>query len=164
LAQSVTRDVHPRSMLDELIRLGIVQHDKVNDSVTLVRSDFVPEKNSVQMLGFLGDNVGDHLDAAVANVVQNGNAHLEQAIFADELSAESVAVLLPMVTSNWKQLREGMVPEITAAIKSDRIAGRLQNQRLRIGLYTFTEADSSLQPDGSAARPGRKLRSRGKCK
>jgi len=40
LAQSITRDVHPRSMLDELVRLGLVQHDEDLDSVSLARSEF----------------------------------------------------------------------------------------------------------------------------
>ena len=37
LAQAVTRDVHPRSLLDELCRLGLAQWDEVADTVTLVR-------------------------------------------------------------------------------------------------------------------------------
>jgi hypothetical protein len=32
-----------------------------------------------------------------------------------------------------------MVPTITGLIESDRLAGRVQDQRMRIGLYTFNE-------------------------
>jgi len=139
LAQSVTRDVHPRSLLDELIRLGLACHDEASDCVTLKRSEFVPDADSRQMLDFMGNNVGDHLDAAVANVLKDGRQHLEQAIFADELSAESIETLRPLVAVQWQALRDALVPVIADLIEADALAGRQQNQRLRIGLYSFSE-------------------------
>jgi hypothetical protein len=139
LAQSITRDIHPRSMLDELVRLGVVQHDEKQDVVSLTRNDFVPKHDSRQMLSFLGENVGDHLDAAVDNVMHDGSKHLEQAVFADELSKESIKSLRPLVMAQWQALRDAMVPTISALIEADQLAGRVQDQRIRIGLYTFTE-------------------------
>jgi len=158
LAQTVTRDVHHRSMLDELIRLDLVSYDESLDLVSLTRNDFVPRCDSQQMLNFLGDNVGDHLNAAIANVLHDGNSHLEQAVFADELSTESIEALLPLVMAHWKALREDMVPAITALIEADKLAGRAQDQRVRIGLYTFadTTTDSKTSQKGRVARRYRK--------
>lgn len=144
LAQSVTRDVHPRSLLDELIRLGLASYDEANDCVTLIRSDFVPDVDSRQMLDFLSNNVGDHLDAAVANVLKDGCQHFEQAVFADELSAESIDILRPLVTDQWQALRDALVPTLTELIEADTLAGRSQNQRVRIGLYAFSESTSDI--------------------
>lgn len=157
LAQSITRDVHPRSMLDELVRLGLVQYDEELDSVSLTRNEFVPRGDSRQMLDLLGGNVGDHLDAAVANVLHDGGSHLEQAVFADELSAESIKTLRPLVTGQWKALRDAMVPTILALIESDRLAGRIQDQRMRIGLYSFDENMPNIGTAANkpAARPKR---------
>lgn len=149
LAQSVTRDVHPRSLLDELIRLGFASYDEANDSVTLTRTEFVPDVDSRQMLDFLSDNVGDHLDAAVANVLKDGRQHFEQAIFADELSVESIEILRPLVTAQWQALRDAMVPTLTELIEADTLAGRPQDQRVRIGLYAFSEST----PDIAALSP-----------
>lgn len=145
LAQLVTRDVHPRSLLDELIRLGLVQHDETCDQVTLVADDFVPRADLQQMLAFLSDNVGDHLEAAVENVTVGDGRHMEQAIFADELSEESVRALQPRITARWQALREEMVPVITGLIEADRQAGRPQDQRVRIGLYSFTTLDAACK-------------------
>jgi len=142
LAQTITRDVHPRSMLDELIRLDLVSYDKSLDLVSLTRNDFVPRSDSQQMLNFLGDNVGEHLNAAIANVLNDGNSHLEQAVFADELSAESLEALQPLVMAHWNTLHEKMVPALTSLIEADKLAGRTQDQRVRIGLYTFTDTTS----------------------
>jgi len=162
LAQAITRDVHPRSMLDELIRLGLVYHDEERDSVSLTRRDFVPNMDSRQMLGLLGDNVGDHLEAAVENVVHDNRRHLEQAVFADELSAESVTALRPLVTTHWQALRDAMVRSITVLIEADRAAGHKQDQRVRIGLYTFAETvpHTEAPPDVPTAHPKRKYTSK----
>ena len=158
LAQSITRDVHPRSMLDELVRLGLVHYDEDLDRVSLTRNEFVPREDTQQMLDFLGDNVGDHLNAAVANVLQNGNRYHEQAVFADELSTESIKVLRPIVAEQWKALRDAMVPTIISLIESDRLAGRIQDQRIRVGVFAFDEGTRSteLQVETVAARPKRK--------
>jgi len=91
------------------------------------------------MLGFLGDNVGDHLSAAVSNVIAAEPPHFEQAVFADELSLESVAAVRRMVLSSWERLMEGAVPALEALIEEDRKLGRAQNQRVRIGLYSYSE-------------------------
>ncbi len=151
LAQSITRDVHPRSMLDELVRLGLVQYDEELDNVSLTRNEFVPNGDQQQMFDMLSDNVGDHLDAAVANVLHDGSRYLEQAVFADELSAESIEALRPLITGQWKALRDAMVPTILTMIESDRSAGRIQDQRVRIGLYAFDE--STLSTETSANKP-----------
>lgn len=143
LAQLVTRDVHPRSILDELVRLGMVQYDEEHDQVALSCGDFVPKADLQQMLAFLSDNVGDHLEAAVENVATGNGRHLEQAIFADELSPESIRALQPRIIERWQALREEMVPVITQLIEADRQAGRPQDQRIRIGLYSFTTRDAA---------------------
>jgi hypothetical protein len=158
LAQSITRDIHPRSMLDDLIRLGLVHHDEEFDRVSLTRNEFVPRGDSRQMLGFLGDNVGDHLEAAVANVLHDGSRHFEQAVFADELSAESIEALRPLITTQWQALCEAMVPAISAFIEADRLSGRVQDQRARIGFYSFAEATTTAGalPGASPAPAKRK--------
>ena len=146
LAQSVTRDVHPRSLLDELLRLGMAVHDTERDTVALVRDAFVPRGDAERMLGFLGDNVGDHLGAAVANVLSDGHAHFEQAVFADELSVESIQHIRTLVSVQWREATAALVPAIEALIEQDRAAGRAQDQRLRIGLYAYTDRMDGATP------------------
>lgn len=143
LAHAVTRDVHPRSLLDELCRLGIAHLDDTTDTVRLVRNAFVPSDAQGPMLGFLGDNVGDHLMAAVSNVLAQEPPHFEQAVFADELSAESLVAIRRFVLGQWKSLMHGAVPLLEGLIEEDRQQGRPQDQRIRIGLYSYA-ADAAL--------------------
>jgi acid stress-induced BolA-like protein IbaG/YrbA len=91
------------------------------------------------MFGFLGDNVSDHFAAAVANVQGDGSKHFEQAIFADELSSESLAAVRSLVAAHWQQMLERLVPQLESMIAADAQAGRTADQRLRVGLYSYDE-------------------------
>jgi Family of unknown function (DUF6502) len=139
LAQQITRDVHPRSLLDELLRLKLAVLDEATDTVSLVRDAFVPRGDAVRMLGFLGDNVGDHLHASVDNVLGNGLSHFEQAIFADGLSDDSMARVRDLIRTHWQLLLDGLVPALEAMVASDGALQPPPERRLRVGLYTFED-------------------------
>lgn len=140
LARSVTQDVHPRSLLDELCRLELVALDGATDTVTLQRNAFVPRADAEQMLGLLAGNATDHLEAAVANVLGQGDEHFEQALYADELSAESVQALRPLIAAEWARLFQNLAPALERCIADDRAHGRDPDQRVRIGFYSFAQA------------------------
>jgi Family of unknown function (DUF6502) len=138
LAQSVTKDVHPRTLLEELLRLGLARVDDSGDSVHLLRETFVPSDDEARMFGFLGANVGDHLRGAVANVLAQGPRNIEQALFAHGLSSESIANLRPLVAQQWQAVARGLVPAVQQFIDDDVTAGRQADQRVRVGLYMYT--------------------------
>ena len=137
LARSVTQDVHPRSLLDELCRLGLVVVE--DDTVTLIRESVVGAGDSDRAYGFLGGNVGDHLRAAVANVLADVPPHVEQAVFADELSAESMAAFRDIAKAQWQALLAATVPALQALVDADAAAARVRDRRVRIGLYTWND-------------------------
>ncbi len=148
LAQSVTRDVHPRSLLAELCRLGLVRVDDAGEQVELLHDRYAPVGDEPRMLGFLAANVGDHLQAAVANVLDGDEPrHLEQALFADELSAKSVQQIQPLVRAQWQQMLRVLAPEIQKLIDDDAAQGRVQDQRVRVGLYGYAQA---MRPEAGA--------------
>ena len=150
LAHSVTRDVHPRSLLDELCRLGLAALD--GDTVRIVRDTFVPRGDADRMLGFLGTNVGDHLRASVANVLADTPPHLEQAMFADGLSADSVESFRQLMRTQWKNVLATAVPALQKMIDDDRAAGRALDQRVRLGMYTYNEPQPA-PPERADADP-----------
>jgi hypothetical protein len=152
LAHSVNRDVRPRTLLEELCRLGIARIDDSDDTVELLRDTFVPSSDEEQMFGFLGENVGDHLSAAVENVVSRGLRHLEQALFADELSLPSIEHVRPLVGAHWKTLVQALAPVLQQLIDDDRANARPQDHRIRIGMYAFT-APMSGPPEPDSAIP-----------
>jgi hypothetical protein len=152
LAQAVTRDVHPRSLLDELLRLKLATLDEAADTVALLRGGFVPRGDRRRMLGFLSDNVGDHLRAAVENLLADGSRHFEQAVFADGLSAESVRQLRALIGPQWKALLEALVPRLEGWVRADAQQPDTPRHRVRIGLYAFDDLPAA-EPDASGSSP-----------
>ncbi|MDP3820055.1 MAG: DUF6502 family protein [Burkholderiales bacterium] len=155
LVQAVTRDVHPRSLLDELSRLGLARLD--GDTVHLVTDAvYVPEGDTARMLAYLGSNVGDHLRAAVANVVSEKPPHFEQAVSADGLSPASLAAFEQIVRTQWKALLAATAPALQQMIDADRAAGRTDDGRVRLGLYSYSERPpAAANPPDAAAAPKR---------
>lgn len=155
LARSITRDVHPRSILDELLRLSLATHDAQADTVALKRDAFVPHGDAVRMLQFLADNVGDHAAAAIDNVLGDGHRHFEQAVFAAPLSAASVHSMRPQISALWQQLLAALVPALEDKVEHDRDRPEA-TQRLRVGLYTYSveapKASADVAPSPQSRR------------
>lgn len=145
LAASVSKDVHPRTVLRELIRLGIARQDEAasdgrNAKISLCAEAFVPKKEYAEMLQLLSDNIGDHLAAAVHNVVTDGNSMLEQSVFADNLRPESVAALSLLARQIWAKACRDIVHDATKLFDQDR--GQPDaDQRIRVGMYFYHGPD-----------------------
>jgi hypothetical protein len=139
MAQSVTKHVHPRSLLDEMLRLGMVRLADEGESVVPLPVRVVPEADEARLLGFLAANVGDHLAAAVANVLHRDRRHLEQAIFSNTVSGASAAAAQALVSAQWTHLLAALVPALEGLIEEDSAAGRVPDHRLRVGLYAYHE-------------------------
>ncbi|MEM9307913.1 MAG: DUF6502 family protein [Pseudomonadota bacterium] len=89
LVQSVSRDVRPRAVLDELERRGIV---RVDESMIVLQADgLVGSADVGQKTHFFAHNVGDHLNAAADNLLQPSTPHLERAVFYNALTEASVS-------------------------------------------------------------------------
>jgi hypothetical protein len=150
LAQAITRDVHPRSLLDEMVRLTFAQTDADADTVTAAASA-VPRGDSARMLALLGGNVGDHLQAAVDNVAGGGPRHFEQALFADGLSDETLSWLREVVRAQWQAVRLAVVPELEARLQADAQAPVAPTRRWRLGLYSYDQTAPGPAPAATPA-------------
>ena len=139
LAQSVTRHVHPRSLLDELCRLKLARLSDDGLTVSLLTDRFVPHDDDQRLYTFLGANVGDHLSGATANVLQRDRRHFEQALFTDELSAENADTLRTLAQTLWATLAAAAVPALEQLIADDKAQGRPASSRGRIGLFSYHE-------------------------
>lgn len=145
LAQAITRHVHPRSLLDEMLRLGLVRLSDDGQTVHFEPDRVSPTQDDAQMFGFLGANVGDHLAAATANVIHRDRRHFEQAIYADELSEPSAAAIGDLARAQWARLRAELIPELERLIAADQAAGRPGTHRARLGVFTYHEPEP--EPD-----------------
>lgn len=146
LARSVTTDVHPRTLLDEMLRLKLVSHDPATDTVQL-SATMVPVGEIDAMLRFAAASLSDHIAAVRENLSAGHRAvagekdvrppFVEQSVFADELSAESAALAAERARALWQRMMKAMVPELQDLEARDRAAGRPGDHRIRIGLYSY---------------------------
>lgn len=89
----VSRDMHLRTVQDELVRQGLAQVS--GDQISLTSAAYLPTEDDAALMGYLGANLGDHIAAAVENVLvaPEPGQHLERAVHYNRLSDDSVGEL-----------------------------------------------------------------------
>ncbi len=93
LVRSVSKDIRPRVVLDEWLRLGVAQIDDL-DRVILVTDAFVPIHGLDEKLFYLGKNVHDHLESCAHNLTRpDAPPQLERSVYYDHLSKDSTLIL-----------------------------------------------------------------------
>ncbi|MFO1386336.1 MAG: DUF6502 family protein [Chitinivorax sp.] len=135
LARAVSKDLHPRTLLDELLRLGLVRLEQ--DQVLLNGDAFVPQAGFAEKLSMLVANVSDHLAAGAHNLMQQNPPLLEQSVFADQLQPASVLQLQQLARQLWQQDFKTMVNEASRLCAVDETQGG--QQRVRFGVYFYAE-------------------------
>lgn len=155
LARSVTTDVHPRAVLDSLLRLGMVAVDD-DDHVRLLVEQFVPSRESEHLIAFLRDNVRDHLAAAVSNAEGRSPRFLEQSIFANGLPETSLEPLHQQAREIWGELMRRFVPlaqqhvlHATDAQKEEAASATEAPHRLRFGVFFYAEPERVSTASGA---------------
>jgi Family of unknown function (DUF6502) len=141
LVASVSSDVRPRAVLDELLRLGVVQDDGA--VIRLSRGGFAPTQGFEEMSALLAANLHDHAAAAVANLHGEGN-FLEQAVFVDQLTAESALHLHTVSAQVWRQALKTVMSEAQSRFDADSAAPLVPGQprhRARVGIYFYSERE-----------------------
>lgn len=150
LARLVSSDVHPRTLLAEMQRLGLVELE--GDSVLLCAQAFMPQQGFAEDAGVFSAQVADHIAAAAHNLSVPADAprFLEQSMYGSGLTAESVAVLGDKARELWAEAFEQIVREGTQRFEGDRDApGR--HMRMRFGVYYYAEPQE-LHPEPAAAQ------------
>jgi hypothetical protein len=79
--------------------------------------------------------------------------HFEQAVFADGLTAASMASVRPQVHAHWQALLAALVPTLEARVAVDATLQPAPQGRLRVGLYTYHEGAEPEAPSTERARP-----------
>lgn len=158
LAASVSSDVRPRALLEELVRLGVVRVD-AEDHVELDGRAFVPRQGSDEVHFYFAENAHDHLAAAVHNLLGLEPMMLEQAIFGDALSRESVAEIAARVRDGWHGMVRDIVPRASELDGRDARAGRTDH-RMRFGIYFYSERKTAAGEPAKAAGPRTPRKSR----
>ncbi len=146
LVASVSSDIRPRAVLDELKRLGVVQEDA--DGIRLLAGGFAPRQGFEEMSWLFADNLRDHLAAAAMNL-QGQHNFLEQAVFVDQITEASAARLQQAAVTAWKQAFKTVMGQAQERFDDDATTAPAgaRNQRARFGVYFFND---SMEPGSPA--------------
>ena len=150
LVEKVSKNVRPRSVLDELVRLGVAEVD-ADDRVHLVTRGFVPAKELDAKAFYFGEALHDHLAAGVHNLEGGKPAWLERSVYYDELSPAAVAQLQAgPSTSRCRLCRKSTV----TAWRSKRATRRRRLSACGCAwAFSFTRSGSKpLRPAGRAEK------------
>jgi hypothetical protein len=140
LVAAVSSDVRPRAIRDELQRLGAVT-ERDDGRIALASDGFAPRRGFGEMTELFAANVGDHAAAAVANMQDDAN-FLEQAVYADELSAESVAHLQRAAVKAWSQAVRPLITQANERREGDAASAQRPRHRMRVGIYFYSTEES----------------------
>ncbi len=152
LVEQVSKDVRPRAVLDEWIRLGVARLDDAGN-VVLNQLAFVPEKGFQEKAFYFGRNVHDHLAAGAHNLLADGSPLLDRSVHYSNLTPESADALQAAAERTGMQsllALNRMALELSAKDKDNANATR----RVNFGLYFFKGPtsfnDLRLEDDGSS--------------
>lgn len=144
LVTSVSRDVRPRTVLDELTRQNILAVE--DTKVRLLLNGLVGPADMDQRLHFFSHNLGDHMNAAVDNLLSETPAHLERSVFYNNLDAgaldEIEQVARAQATETLLALN-ALAANRQAAASDDPDA----THRFRFGVFFYKE-DEQADPKG----------------
>lgn len=137
LVQSVAKqDMRARVVLDEWLRLGIVQLE--GDKVRLINDAFVPKAGMDEKAFFFGMNLADHLQAAATNLTSNEPPFFERCVYYQGLSLESVIKLQRESEELAMTYLKAMNERALSLQQLDKSQGEY---RFNTGVYVYQEQD-----------------------
>jgi hypothetical protein len=139
VAEVCRQDVRAKPVLDELLRLGVV--DVVDDTIRLKMEAFIPEDGLDEKCYYLGRNVHDHLAAAVHNVAGGTPPFPERSVYYSGLTTEAVDELSGIAAQAGTDLLQRINRRAHELKHGD---GNGQgHERMNFGLFFFRDQDAN---------------------
>lgn len=145
LVASVTRDVRPRAVLDELVDQGVVTIGETG-RVRLNTEAFIPREGREAQLFYFARNLHDHIAAAAANIIAAGTPpFLDRSVHYDGLDADAAARLEAAAREAAQQLLldiNRLALELAAPRQEqgDVVdSAPAPTRRVNLGLYLYAE-------------------------
>ncbi len=145
LVRSVSKDIRPRVVLDEWLRLGVAEIDNL-DRVILVTDAFVPSHGLDEKLFYLGKNVQDHLDACAHNLTHpDAPPLLERSVYYDRLSKDSTLILSAYARQLSSQVMQAFSQKAMELQERDHLDA---NARYRVAYGQYFNQASEQEESG----------------
>lgn len=144
LVASVSKDFRARVVLDEFLRLGVVDLDD-EGRVRLVRAAYVPVADLESRAYYLGRNGHDHLDVIARNVIGEETPLPDRCVHYENLSREACDALIKVAEKSGMRALRAVNDSVQAG---GATAGEGQTPwQMNFGFYFH------MAPAETAARP-----------
>lgn len=144
LVRSVSTDLRARTVLDELLRLGLVREVDEGLILETEQAVFGSGSNDHKTV-FFAANVGDHLAAAAENLLAEEPPFLERAVFYNHLSETSVDQIEAAARAESQTVLNALNKQSAQLQKQDKSTPG-PKQRYRFGVYFYREdADAATK-------------------
>ena len=117
LVKQISIEKHPRSILLELKRIGVIVED--GENVILQTNSFTPSPEMDEIKQLFTVHIVSHLAAGIHNIIEKDNKFLEQALFANELTSASVEQLKKTSMKLWNEMSKQILAEALEYCKQD---------------------------------------------
>jgi hypothetical protein len=148
LVASVSKDIRPRAVLDEWLRLGVVEID-AEDRVRLIVEAFVPEKGFDEKAFYFGRNLHDHIAAGAHNLAGRSPPLLERSVYYGELSAESADELAALAEQKGMDALRA-VNRRALELREREASEAPRTLRINFGIYFYREPTAGGGSAGGA--------------
>ncbi|MEM8741904.1 MAG: DUF6502 family protein [Pseudomonadota bacterium] len=137
LVGEISRDMHPRTLLDELARQNLVAID-AEERIELRAPAFLPH-DEADRLGYLGANLGDHAMAACANLTDEpSRPFFERAAHFNGLTPAALRELDTLARALQAEALAQIAARATALQSRDAGSPEAQG-RFRAGAFVYHE-------------------------
>lgn len=137
------QDLRARSVLDEWLRLGLVEMD-ANDRVQLQVEAFIPEKGFDEKLYYFGKNLHDHISVGAHNLTGDGAPQFDRSVYYNNLSDASIAKLSALVNERGMQaLKE--VNRLARELQKKDAGSKRAKHRFNFGIFFYLEKQSDKE-------------------
>jgi len=134
LVSSVNKDVRPKVILDEWLRLNMVSIK--DDYIVLSRTAYVSNKEFNDMAYYLGHNVHDHLASCVNNILVTDDPMIERSVYYASLTENSVNKLRSIANKKGNELLQHLNKQAIKLYDTDKLKDDAK-YRMRLGVYWF---------------------------
>lgn len=135
LVRHISTEKHPRSILFELQRLGVVEQK--GSYVILQQHSFTPDNQMQESKALFSANLSDHLAAGVDNFISEKTfTHLEQAVHAEKLTLKSIETLRQLSIELWQNMAKQLLNVAITCCEEDQNQNDATYQ-FRLGIYQY---------------------------
>ncbi len=141
LVRRVNKDIRPRVVLDEWLRLGAATLDD-KDRVWLRTEAFIPEKGFDEKAYYFGQNLHDHIAASAHNLAGASPPFFERSLTSDALTPESAAELAKLIEESSMQALLSVNRKALSMEEQDKLNSE-PKRRICYGIYFYEQPTDS---------------------